>query len=96
MRIGDGTAHAIRDSQWMVSRNQQGHQRRATFRDRRCYEDLGERLGQFAERFGVKIHSYVLMPNHYHLQLELVAWFGLRSIMQDKYYRWFKLSTGRA
>jgi hypothetical protein len=71
MRIGDGTAHAIRDSQWMVSRNQQGHQRRATFRDRRCYEDLGERLGQFAERFGVEIHSYVLVPNRYHLQLEL-------------------------
>jgi putative transposase len=48
-----------------------GHQRRAIFRDRRCYEDLGERLGQFAERFGVEIHSYVLVPNRYHLQLEL-------------------------
>jgi REP element-mobilizing transposase RayT len=48
-----------------------GHQRRAIFRDRRCYEDFLKRLGEFPERFGVRIHTYVLMPNHYHLQLEL-------------------------
>ena len=48
-----------------------GYQRKAIFRDRRCYEDFLKRLGQFPERFGVRIHSYVLMPNHYHLQLEL-------------------------
>ena len=22
------------------------------------------------ERFGVRLHTYVLMPNHYHLQIE--------------------------
>jgi len=27
-------------------------------------------LGQLPERFGVKIHAYVLMDNHYHLMLE--------------------------
>lgn len=48
-----------------------GHQRKAIFRDRRCYEEFLNRLGQFPERFGVRIHTYVLMPNHYHLQLEL-------------------------
>ena len=48
-----------------------GHQRKVIFRDRRCYEDFLKRLGQFPERFGVRIHTYVLMPNHYHLQLEL-------------------------
>src|SRR5215469_8123083 len=48
-----------------------GHQRRAIFRDRRCYEDFLKRLGQSPQRFGVRIHSYVLMPNHYHLQMEL-------------------------
>jgi hypothetical protein len=31
-----------------------GHQRRAIFRDRRCYEDFLTRLGQFPERFGVR------------------------------------------
>ncbi len=58
-----------------------GHQRRAIFRDRRCYEDFLKRLGQFPERFGVKIHSYVLMPNHYHLQLSLGAGVGLAAAM---------------
>ena len=50
-----------------------GHQRRAIFRDRRCYEDFLKRLSQFPQRFGIKIHTYVLMPNHYHLQVELGA-----------------------
>jgi REP element-mobilizing transposase RayT len=50
-----------------------GQQRRAIFRDRRCYEDFLKRLSQFPQRFGIKIHTYVLMPNHYHLQLELGA-----------------------
>src|SRR5258708_39561116 len=58
-----------------------GHQRKPIFRDRRCYEDFGERLGQFSERFGVKIHSYVLMPNHYHLLLELGPDGGLSAAM---------------
>jgi putative transposase len=58
-----------------------GHQRRAIFRERRCYEDFLERLGQFPERFGVKIHSYVLIPNHYHLQLQLGPGGGLSAAM---------------
>src|SRR5258707_10421827 len=48
-----------------------GHQRKVIFRVRRCYEDFLQRLGQFPERFGVKIHTHVLMPNHYHLQVEV-------------------------
>ena len=50
-----------------------GHQRRAIFRDRRCSEDFLKRLGQLPERFGVRIHNYVLVPNHCHLQVELGA-----------------------
>jgi len=38
-----------------------GHQRKVIFRVRRCYEDFLQRLGQFPERFGVKIHTHVLM-----------------------------------
>jgi REP element-mobilizing transposase RayT len=48
-----------------------GHERRAIFRDRRCYQDFLERLAQLPARFGLKIHAYVLMPNHYHLELGL-------------------------
>ena len=75
-----------------------GHQRRMIFRDRRCYEDFLKRLGQFPERFGVKIHSYVLMPNHYHLQLELGARGGLSAAMHwlnTGYGIWFNRRYGR-
>ena len=43
-----------------------GHQRRVIFRDRRCYEGFLKRLGAFPERFGVRIHTYVLrrQPKH--------------------------------
>jgi putative transposase len=58
-----------------------GHQRKAIFRDQRCYEDFLKRLGQFPERFGVRIHTYVLMPNHYHLQLELGSRLSLSAAM---------------
>ena len=58
-----------------------GHQRRTIFRDRPCYEDLLKRVSQLPARFGVKIHSYVLMPNHYHLQVELGAYPTLSAAM---------------
>ena len=58
-----------------------GHQRRAIFRDRTDYENFLERLAEFPSRFGVKVHSFVLMPNHYHLQLELGEQRGLSAAM---------------
>jgi REP-associated tyrosine transposase len=48
-----------------------GHQRRAIFRAPADYKNFLERLAEFPNRFGVGVHSYVLMPNHYHLLLEL-------------------------
>jgi REP element-mobilizing transposase RayT len=66
-----------------------GHQRRAIFRDRRCYEDFLKRLGEFPERFGVRIHTYVLLPNHYHLQLELSTGGSLSAAMH-----WLNTSYG--
>jgi REP-associated tyrosine transposase len=68
------------------------------FRDQHCYEDFLKRLGQFPERFGVKIHSYVLMPNHYHLQLQLGVRAGLSAAMHwlnTGYAIWFNRRYGR-
>jgi REP element-mobilizing transposase RayT len=48
-----------------------GHQRRVIFRDAADYKNFLERLAEFPNRFGVRVHSYVLMANHYHLLLEL-------------------------
>jgi REP element-mobilizing transposase RayT len=50
-----------------------GHQRRAIFRDPADYNNFLGRLAEFPDRFGVRVHSYVLLPNHYHLLLELGA-----------------------
>jgi REP element-mobilizing transposase RayT len=75
-----------------------GHQRRAIFRDRRCYEDFLKRLGQLPQRFGVRIHSYVLMPNHYHLQVEVGVRPALSTAMHwlnTGYGIWFNRRFGR-
>jgi len=47
-----------------------GVERRQIFPDREANLHFLELLGCFPARFGVRIHGYVLMGNHYHLQLE--------------------------
>jgi REP element-mobilizing transposase RayT len=76
-----------------------GHQRRAIFRDRTDYENFLERLGQFPGRFGVKVHTFVLMPNHYHLQLQLGEKPGLSAAMHwlnTGYGIWFNRRRRRS
>jgi hypothetical protein len=68
-----------------------GNERKAIFRteaDRRHFLAL---LGTLAERFGVLVHAYVLMDNHFHLLLETpeanlsraMQWLGV------SYSQWF-------
>ena len=62
--------------------------------DRRAMLDL---LADLPERFGVRVHGYALMPNHYHLMLESV-WGELPRAMRhvggefaqrlNRRYRW--------
>ena len=40
------------------------------FKSKRDREMLLEYFGKAAERYEIKIHSYCLMPNHYHLVIE--------------------------
>jgi REP-associated tyrosine transposase len=47
-----------------------GIERREIFKDETSYEHFLELLSKMPERFGVKVHGYVLMNNHYHLQIE--------------------------
>jgi len=46
-----------------------GNQRAEVYHSPRDYELFLLRLGRFAEEFGVRIHCYCLMPNHFHLYL---------------------------
>src|SRR5436190_585375 len=47
-----------------------GNERRPIFRDERDRKHFLELLADLPERFGTRLHAYVLMPNHFHLLLE--------------------------
>lgn len=47
-----------------------GNERRKTFFARRDYEKFLEYLGEARGKFGIIVHGYVLMTNHYHLIIE--------------------------
>jgi REP element-mobilizing transposase RayT len=58
--IADGWYHAM----------SRGFERRMVFRDERDCEHFQELLGGMVARYGVKLHAYVLMSNHYHLLVQ--------------------------
>ena len=47
-----------------------GNDRKDIFRNDTDHFHFLELLSQLGERFGVRVHAYVLMDNHYHLLLE--------------------------
>jgi putative transposase len=47
-----------------------GNERKAIYRDDHDRQRFVETLAEMVERFGVRLHAYVLMANHYHLLLE--------------------------
>jgi putative transposase len=47
-----------------------GIERRQIFRARSGYERFVDLLSALPRRFDLRVHGYVLMPNHYHLQIE--------------------------
>jgi putative transposase len=47
-----------------------GNERQAIFRDDKDRQGFLDVLSQMVERFGVLLHVYCLMPNHYHLVVE--------------------------
>lgn len=47
-----------------------GNERRPIFRDDRDRELWLKTLSETVQRFGIRVHAYCLMPNHYHLLVE--------------------------
>ncbi|HYY27551.1 MAG TPA: transposase [Chthoniobacterales bacterium] len=74
-----------------------GIERRTIYSDESYYRKFEELLANLPERFGVRLHTYVLMPNHYHLQIETprlnlseaIKWLNL------SYVSWFNRKTRR-
>ena len=74
-----------------------GINRRAIFRAEGNYEHFLELLAKAAARFAVRVHGYVLMGNHYHLQLETPR-ANLSKAMQwlnAAYSIWYNRKYGR-
>lgn len=69
-----------------------GNERRDIFRDDRDRERFVTLLAELEKRYGLEVHGYVLMPNHYHLMLRLNRESGLSKGMQwlaVSYTVWF-------
>lgn len=47
-----------------------GNERKPIFRDDHDRHRFLDTLAEMVERFGIRLHAYCLMPNHYHLVLE--------------------------
>ena len=77
---------------------QRGNNRQAIFHDQRDYERMLETLTEYAEKFEVAVHGYVLMPNHFHLLATPATADGLPLMMQAvgrSYVRWFNQRHAR-
>jgi len=74
-----------------------GNEQKAIFRINADRYHFLELLAEASERFGVRIHAYVLMDNHFHLMLETPTT-NLSRTMQwlgTSYGRWFNRRHGR-
>lgn len=77
---------------------QRGNNRQPIFLDSTDHERMLALLGEYAPRFGVALHAYVLMGNHFHLLATPATDEGLPKFMQAvgrSYVRWFNDRHGR-
>lgn len=75
-----------------------GMGRRAIFRDDRDREHFVELLSMMAGRYGVILHAYVLMDNHYHLLIETPEANASRALqwLNLSHSMWFKTRHSHA
>ena len=77
---------------------QRGNNRQAIFAVEADYEALLSMLDENARKFGVELHAYVLMTNHFHVLATPGTLTGLPSLMQAvgrRYVRHFNQAQGR-
>ena len=74
-----------------------GIERRAIFADRRDHEHFLELLPEMVERYGVEMHAYVMMGNHYHLLIRTPQANASAAIqwLNVSYSVWFNRRRGR-
>lgn len=78
---------------------QRGNNRQAIFTSSKDYQTLLDLLEENAKKFGVVIHAYVLMSNHFHLLVTPQSAEGLPQMMQAvgrRYVRYFNDAQQRS
>ena len=67
-----------------------GARQAAIFLDGECYGRFLELVGELPERYGLVVHAYALMPNHFHLMLESRSGrlSQAMSFLQSRYSSW--------
>ena len=78
---------------------QRGNNRQPIFASRADYQTLLDLLDENAKKFGVALHAYVLMSNHFHLLATPQTADGLPQMMQAvgrRYVRYFNDSQQRS
>ncbi|CAN5358979.1 transposase [soil metagenome] len=78
---------------------QRGNNRQAVFFEPADYERMLALMAEQAPRFGIALHAYVLMENHFHLLATPSTDDGLPKFMQAigrSYVRWFNDRHGRS
>jgi REP-associated tyrosine transposase len=75
-----------------------GNERRPIFRDNRDRGHFCNLLAEVVARFGVRLHAFVLMDNHYHLLVELTEpnLSRLGQWLNVAYSVWFNRRHGRS
>ncbi|MDF1480607.1 transposase [Extensimonas sp. H3M7-6] len=77
---------------------QRGNNRQRIFVDRGDFEHMLGLLAEYAQKFGVELHAYVLMDNHFHLLATPATEQALPLMMQAlgrSYVRYFNRRHGR-
>lgn len=77
---------------------QRGHNGQAVFLQAADYQLMLDLLLEYARKFDVAVHAYVLMPDHFHLLLTPQAVTGLPQLLQAigrRYVRQFNDQQGR-
>ena len=64
-----------------------GNEKRTIYADHWDYKRFLSRVGHLNESYGIKLHAYCLMPNHYHLLLEITK--ENLSIYMKKLLGWY-------
>jgi len=86
---------AVKDGWYHVTAR--GIERKAIFKDTRDHEHFLELLEEMSKRYGVEVHVYCLLVNHYHLLIRTPRANASRAIqwLDVSYSVWFNKKRGR-